>query len=166
MAVQLQLAGQQPMLQHAFLMGEVERVQQVHLQPPLLKTTTFSVMASGRGGTATSSITITVGSPPIPIIEAAVNRDTIIKGETITLVIESVNADTVIIQGITLGSSPENTTPTTTELLFTPLNGIFTTWPILETTKFSVIARGPGGSVQKSVLVYVCLLYTSDAADE
>jgi hypothetical protein len=42
--------------------------------PPLTKTTTFTLIATGPGGTATGTITITVGLPPKPTLKVTLDK--------------------------------------------------------------------------------------------
>jgi len=114
--------------------------------PPLIKSTTYSFTATGPGGTVTSTITIQVNAAPKPTLKVTVDIDTISKGETVNLLIESTNATGIQIKGVTSGNISENTTPVTTEKTFNALNGTFTSWPILETTQFTITATGIDGS--------------------
>lgn len=116
--------------------------------PPLIKTTTYSFTATGPGGTVTKAITIQVNDAPKPILKVTIEKDTINKGETVNLLIESTNAIGIHIKGVTNGNITENTTPFTTEKTFDALNGTFTSWSILETTRFTITATGIDGSIQ------------------
>ncbi len=127
--------------------GNITGVNGSFTTPPLTKTTTYSFTAVGPGGTVTATITIQVNAALKPILKVTVDNDTIRKGQTINLLIESTNAVSVHIKGVTSGNISENTTPVTTEKTFDALNGTFTSWLILETTQFTVTATGIDGSV-------------------
>lgn len=127
--------------------GNITGVSGSFTTPPLTKTTTYSFTAVGPGGTVTATITIQVNAAPKPILKVTVDNDTIRKGQTVNLLIESTNAISVHIKGVTSGNITENTTPVTTEKTFDVLNGTFTSWLILETTQFTVTATGIDGSV-------------------
>jgi hypothetical protein len=113
--------------------------------PPLTKTTGFTVTATGPGGTIQSTITVVVGAAPQPTLKVTLDRDTIPKGQTVNMLIESKNAISILIKGVTTGNTAEQTVPVTTEKSFPALNGTFTTWVILETTNFTVTATGYEG---------------------
>jgi len=127
--------------------GNITGVSGSFTTPPLTKTTTYSFTAVGPGGTVTATITIQVNAAPKPILKVTVDNDTIRKGQTVNLLIESTNAVSINIKGVSSGNISENTPPVTTEKTLDVLNGTFTSWLILETTQFTVTATGIDGSV-------------------
>ena len=127
--------------------GNITGVSGSFTTPQLTKTTTYSFTAVGPGGTVTATITIQVNAALKPILKVTVDKDTIRKGQTVNLLIESTNTVSINIKGVTSGNITENTTPVTTEKIFDALNGTFTSWLILETTQFTVTATGIDGSV-------------------
>jgi hypothetical protein len=123
--------------------GNIQGVKGSVTTPPLTKTTTYSFTATGPGGTVTATITIQVNAAPKPILKVTVDNDTIGKGKTVNVFIESENAVGITITGVTSGEvGPVNTNAT-----FPTLNGTFTSWPILETTQFTFTATGIDGSI-------------------
>jgi hypothetical protein len=128
--------------------GNITGVTGSFTTPPLTKTTTYSFTAVGPGGTVTATITIQVNAAPKPILKVTVDNDTIRKGQTVNLLIESTNAVSINIKGVSSGNISENTPPVTTEKTFDVLNGTFTSWLILETTQFTVTATGIDGSTE------------------
>jgi len=128
--------------------GNITGVTGSFTTPPLTKTTTYSFTAVGPGGTVTATITIQVNAAPKPILKVTVDNDTIRKGQTVNLLIESTNAVSINIKGVSSGNISENTPPVTTEKTLDVLNGTFTSWLILETTQFTVTATGIDGSTE------------------
>jgi hypothetical protein len=135
--------------------GNITGVSGSFTTPPLTKTTTYSFTAVGPGGTVTVKITIQVNAALKPILKVTVDNDTIRKGQTVNMLIESTNAISIHIKGVTSGNISENTTPVTTEKTFDALNGAFTSWLILETTQFTVTATGIDGSIAVSLPIII-----------
>ena len=106
--------------------------------PPLTETTTYNFTASGQGGTVSKSITIQVNKAPKPTINVSVDNDTVPKGSTVNILIESTNAVNIKIVGVTTG----DTIPETTQSTFPQLNGTFTSWELLKSTHFTITATG------------------------
>jgi hypothetical protein len=106
--------------------------------PPLVETTTYNFTATGQGGTVSKSITIQVNEAPKPTINVTVDNDTVPKGSTVNILIESTNAVNIKIVGVTTG----DTIPETTENSFPQLNGTFTSWELQKTTHFTITATG------------------------
>ncbi|MBN2688718.1 MAG: hypothetical protein JXR85_11155, partial [Deltaproteobacteria bacterium] len=101
------------------------------------ETTTYTLIATGEGGTTTKSVTVTVNQPPTVGISA--DPGTIRPGESTALTWRSVNADTCIIEpGI--GSVGTNGS-----IIATPA----------ETTVYTITATGPGGTATASATVTV-----------
>lgn len=115
--------------------GVITGVQGLWVTPPLVKTTTYTFTATGSGGTVTQTITITVNAALKPTLKVTVDNDTIGKGQTVNLLIESTNAVNVKITG---GIN---------DVTFPLLNGSFTSWPLHETTQFTITATGVDGSI-------------------
>mgnify|MGYP000246035410 CR=1 FL=1 len=105
-----------------------------------LETTVYTITASGTGGTATDSVTITVNEippPAPPTADITADPEEIVIGESSTLTWSSTNAESVSIdQGI--GS--------------VDVNGSETVSPT-ETITYSITATGPGGTVTDSVVI-------------
>lgn len=105
-----------------------------------IQTTTYTIEATGLGGTITKSATVTVYLPPTVTISA--NPETIQDGKSSTLTWSSTKADSVSIdQGI--GS--------------VDLIGTTTVSPT-ETTTYTIAATGPGGTATDSAVVAVIAL--------
>ena len=105
------------------------------------ETTIYTITATGPGGTATASVTVSF-FPPTADIQA--NPETILQGESSTLTWSSTNADSVTIEpGI--GA--------------VDLNGSVLVSPS-ESTIYTITATGPGGTVTDSVTVTVTPLIT------
>jgi len=102
------------------------------------ETTTYAIAATGPGGTATDSVTITVTAPP-PTTEISADPESILAGEPTTLSWASTNTTTCVIAP-DIGSVD----PT----------GSITISPT-ETTTYTITATGPGGSATDSVTVTV-----------
>jgi YD repeat-containing protein len=64
------------------------------------ETTTYTITATGLGGTATDSVTITVISPPAPTVAITADPEVIYTGGTATLTWEAIDADTCEIQPV------------------------------------------------------------------
>ncbi|MFH7320184.1 fibronectin type III domain-containing protein [Desulfurivibrio sp. D14AmB] len=117
--------------------GEVEITGSLLVSPA--ETTTYTISASGPGGSASDSVKITVEplpvEPPTVFIEA--QPATIDQGDTATLSWEATNAHTVSIDhGI-------GEVEITGSLLVSPA----------ETTTYTISASGPGGSASDSVTI-------------
>ena len=117
--------------------GNVDLNGSVSVSPN--ETTTYSITATGPGGTATNSATVTVNEPVInpPTVSIAADPDSIVTGESSTLTWSSANTESVSIdQGI--GS--------------VDVNGSVTVSPT-ETTTYTITATGPGGTATDSVVI-------------
>jgi len=137
--------------------GNITGVSGSVTTPPLIKTTTYTFTATGPGGTVTATITIQVNVAPKPVLKVTVDNDTIRKGQTVNLLIESTNAVNITVKGVTAGNVMDvgHTVPVTTEKTFPALNGTFTSWPLLETTQFTVTATGIDGSIAVAAPIVV-----------
>lgn len=114
--------------------------------PPLTETTTYNFTATGQGGTTSKSITIKVNEAPKPTIIVSVDNDTVPRGSTVNILIESTNAVSIKIVGVTTGDP----IPETTERTFPQLNGTFTTWELHKSTHFTITATGIDNSTAAS----------------
>jgi len=115
--------------------GDVESSGSREVTPA--QTTTYSITATGPGGAATASVTITVHQPPVVTISA--DPDTILTGQSSTLSWSSANATQVSIDngfGIVAPSGSLAVSPS-------------------QTTTYTIIAMGPGGITSASVTVTV-----------
>lgn len=102
-------------------------------------TTTYTLTASGAGGSTTASTTVTVSTAPAPTVSFTATPETIGAGQIATLSWSTQNADSVTIDnGI-------GTVPT---------SGTFDVDPTVTTT-FTLTASGAGGSVVDTVTVTV-----------
>lgn len=100
-------------------------------------TTTYIITATGPGGTATASVTVTVIYPPTVTIDA--NPSTIYPGQSSTLTWTSSDADQVSIDNGIGNVEPNDS------LVVTPT----------QTTTYTITATGPGGTATASVTVTV-----------
>jgi hypothetical protein len=101
-------------------------------------TTTYGLFASGPGGSAQASLTLTVISPPpVPSVTFNARNLQIIQGQSSSLTWDSTNADTVSINGSSV-----------------PVDGSMSVTPVATTT-YNLTATGPGGSVRASVTLAV-----------
>jgi len=116
-------------------MGKVDATGFLTVLPS--ETTTYTLRAEGEGGTATSSVTVTVYQPPTVTFSA--DPETVIYGETTTLYWNSTNADKVLIDQ-SIGEVGNE--------------GSLEVKPDRATT-FTITASGPGGSAQAQVVVAV-----------
>jgi YVTN family beta-propeller protein len=101
------------------------------------ETTTYTVTATGPGGTATESVTVTVYEPPDVTISA--HPSTIYVGQSSTLTWDSSNADHVSIDN-GIGD--------------VDAGGTLTVSPA-QTTTYTITATGPGGTITDSATVTV-----------
>jgi len=101
------------------------------------ETTTYILQAEGKGGTATSGVTVTVYQPPTVTLHA--DPETVPYGETTTLSWSSTHASQVVID--------QNIGEVGTE-------GSLEVKPD-HTTTYTITASGPGGSTQAQVVVTV-----------
>jgi RHS repeat-associated protein len=99
------------------------------------ETTVYTVTATGPGGSATDSVTVTVLLPPIVTINA--DPETILPGESSTLTWTSNNADTCTIEPDIGPVDPSGST----------------TVSPTESTTYTITAAGPGGSATAAVTV-------------
>jgi len=116
--------------------GYVDASGSLEVQP--LETTTFSLSAIGPGGNSTESITITVTHSP-PMVEIFAEPETITLGESTTLTWNSADADTCVIEPDIYEVDPNGT------LFVEPT----------ETTAYTIVATGPGGTATDEVTVTV-----------
>lgn len=116
--------------------GEVDQDGSISVSPT--KTTTYTITATGPGGTATDTVTVTVIQPS-PTISITANPETIQAGESSTLTWTSTYADFCVIdQGI--GS--------------VSMSGSLMVSPT-ETTTYTIMATGPGGTATANVTITV-----------
>ena len=119
------------------------------------ETTTYTISATGPGGTVTDSIVITVNDTSAPLVSISADPETILSGVSSTLIWSSSNADTCVIEpGI--GS--------------VDVNGSTQVAPT-QTATYTITATGPGGTATNDVTVTVNYfletnLIVSDAAAE
>ncbi len=100
--------------------------------------TTYTIVATGPGGTATASVAVSVTESP-PTVSISASPTSIQVGQSTTLTWSSTHAENVTIdQGI--GSVGEN--------------GSWTLFPS-ETTTYTITATGPGGTATASAVVTV-----------
>lgn len=117
-------------------LGQIDLNGALDISP--LETTTYSVTATGPGGTANADVTITVNEPP-PSIAFSTNPASIVSGAFSTLSWNTDNADTCTIDnGIGV----------------VPNNGTISVSPT-ETTIYTLTATGPGGTATETVTVAV-----------
>jgi RHS repeat-associated protein len=104
------------------------------------ETTTFTITVTGSGGTATASVTVTVTyPPPIPTVSLSADPGTILLGESTTLTWTSEHADTCVIDPGVGSVDPNGSTAVSPS----------------ETTTYTIIATGPGGTAADTVTVTV-----------
>lgn len=101
------------------------------------ETITYSIIATGPGGSATASVTVTVHEPPVVTISASPSF--IFSGQSSTLAWASSNAFHVSIDNGIGDVAPE---------------GNLTVNP-LQTTTYTITATGPGGTERRSATVTV-----------
>ncbi|MDY6950912.1 MAG: RHS repeat-associated core domain-containing protein [Thermodesulfobacteriota bacterium] len=102
------------------------------------ETTTYTIAATGPGGTAADSVTITVTVPP-PTTEISADPESILAGESSTLSWTSRNTTSCVIEPDLASVDP---------------TGSITISPT-ETTTYTITATGSGGSATDSVTVTV-----------
>ncbi|MDY6905890.1 MAG: PASTA domain-containing protein, partial [Thermodesulfobacteriota bacterium] len=107
------------------------------------QTTTYTITATGLGGTETAQATVTV--VPVPTVDFTVTPDTVTASETADLTWSTTNADTVT------GRQTAGDTVTEETL---PASGSSTVAP-QQTTTYTIIAAGPGGETAASATVTV-----------
>jgi hypothetical protein len=101
------------------------------------ETTTYILEAEGKGGTATSGVTVTVYQ--LPTVTFGADPETVIYGETTTLYWSTTNADNVVIDqdiGVVGNEGSLEVKPN-------------------RSTNYTITASGPGGSVQALAVVTV-----------
>jgi myo-inositol-hexaphosphate 3-phosphohydrolase/glucose/arabinose dehydrogenase/lysophospholipase L1-like esterase len=102
-------------------------------------TTTYELTATGPGGSATDTVTVTIGAPPPVIDSFTATPASITIGNSSLLAWQTTDADTVSIdQGV--GN--------------VPLDGTQSVSPTVDTT-YTITASGPGGVAQQTVDVTV-----------
>ena len=109
---------------------------------PLNATTEYTLSCAGAGGTASQSVTVTVGAAP-PVVQLSASPSTVAAGTPVTLHFEASNATSCTASG-----GDWNT-------VASPLNGSFTTSPLTATTTFTLKCSGAGGSASQSTTVTV-----------
>jgi RHS repeat-associated protein len=102
------------------------------------ETTTYSITATGSGGTAMDSVTVIVTHPQ-PTVDISANPETVLAGESSTLSWNSTSADSA---GIDNGIGN------------VPVNGSTPVSPT-QTTTYTITVTGPGGTATDSVKVIV-----------
>jgi hypothetical protein len=102
-------------------------------------TTVYTITASGPGGTAAASVTVTVNTFPLPTAGLIVSPSSIIIGESATLSWTSTNADTASIDNGIGAVAP---------------SGSITVTPA-QTTVYIITVSGPGGTVSASATITV-----------
>ncbi len=102
-------------------------------------TTTYTLTATGEGGTATAAAMVTVLQPPTVQIDA--EPATIPAGDNVMLTWSSTQADTAVI---------------TPDIGVVGISGSIIVSPF-ETTAYTIVAGGPGGSSEAEVTVNVVL---------
>jgi hypothetical protein len=107
---------------------------------PLTATATYSLTCSGPGGTASASVTITVGAVPAPTVSFTATPLNIFVGQVSTLAWASTNAVSCTASGGWSGAQPLSG-----ELVV--LTG--------STRTYTLTCTGPGGTAAKSVTVTV-----------
>jgi len=115
--------------------GEVASSGSLSVSPS--ETTNYTLRAEGKGGTATSGVTVTVYQPPTVIFSA--DPQTILYGESTTLSWSSANVDRVVIDQSIGEVESEGSLAVKPE----------------RTTTYTITATGPGGSARAQVLVSV-----------
>ncbi|MFC1858390.1 PKD domain-containing protein, partial [Thermodesulfobacteriota bacterium] len=116
--------------------GSVDTIGSASVSPADI--TTYIITATGPGGTATNSVTVTV-IHPTPLVSSSVSPDTIHFGDSSTLTWNSTHADTCEIQpdiGSVDASGSASVSPP-------------------DTTTYIITATGPGGSTTDSVTITV-----------
>ena len=102
------------------------------------ETTTYTITATGLGGTTTANVTITVTYLP-PTVSINAVPETILLGKSATLTWNSANADTCTIEPA-IGA--------------VDVNGTIPVSPT-ETTTYTITATGPGGTAASSITITV-----------
>ncbi|MDW7773305.1 MAG: putative Ig domain-containing protein [Desulfobulbaceae bacterium] len=103
-----------------------------------IETTTYTLTATGPGGSTTKSVTLTV-SYPEPVVSFSATPLSITMGETVTLIWTTTDADSVVIEpgiGTVMPNSSITVAPT-------------------ETTTYTISATGPGGTANSTATVTV-----------
>ena len=103
----------------------------------LYQTTTYILKAEGKGGTATSGVTLTVYQPPI--VNFSADPETVIYGETTTLSWSATNADEIVIDQNIGEVSNEGSLEVKPDRI----------------TTYTITAGGLGGSAQAQAVVTV-----------
>ena len=104
-----------------------------------MATTTYSITATGPGGSATDNVTITVDPIPAPTATFTADPATITASQSSTLSWTTQNAESVTISpeiGAVAASGSHSVNPA-------------------DTTTYTLTATGPGGTVNKSVIITV-----------
>lgn len=103
------------------------------------QTTTYAITATGTGGTATDSVTITALDPPPPVVTLSANPLHISGGSVSTLSWNSTGANSCVIEP---------------DIGAVALSGTIDVNPVNNTT-YTITATGPGGAATESVSVFV-----------
>lgn len=123
-------------------LGSVATSGSMEISP--VETSTFTITAAGPGGTATASVTVEV--IPLPAVEITAVPDAIMVGEFFELTWVTTHADTVTgRQALADGTVAEMDLPLAGTSILAPT----------QTTTYSIIAAGPGGTITNSVTVTV-----------
>jgi phospholipase C len=106
-------------------------------------TTTYTASASGVGGKASASVTVTVAANPAPTVQINANPAAITSGQSSTLTVTAMNATQVTISGSD-GSTYTLVSSGGTQSVSPPV-----------TTTYTAKATGPGGTATAAVTVTV-----------
>jgi len=118
--------------------GKVKNSGSRTVKPSATGVTTFTLTATGPGGTKTEAVEVEVLGGPLPTILFNISSESIVNGQTITLSWQVSNATEVTIEG--LGK--------------VPAKGTKKLKPV-ETTEYKLIATGEGGTETATVEVEV-----------
>lgn len=107
----------------------------------LTTTSTFVLTCSGPGGSASQSVTVAVGAPPLPAVSLTADPTTITLNAYSTLSWSSVSATSCQAGNAWSGAKPTS--------------GSEDVGPLAQTSTFTLTCTGPGGSANRPVTVTV-----------